>query len=78
MSPRLPFRYVGRFVLANGDPRAFHCSAWNKAEAAALIWNMAREVLADEFSGSLFFGVERVYNQRRAPELRGFNNRHED
>jgi hypothetical protein len=51
--------YVGRFVTADGRPHAFSVWAWNRGEAAALVWAQGREQLGAAFATALFYGVER-------------------
>lgn len=56
---RLPSIYIGRFILANGDPRAFTVSADNRSDAAAMIERLGREALGERFHEARFEGVER-------------------
>lgn len=56
---RLPAVYTGRYILANGDPRAFTVSAENRSDAAASIERLAREALGEQFKDARFEGVER-------------------
>lgn len=56
---RLPHLYIGRYILASGDPRAFTVSADNRSDAAANIERLAREALGERFKEARFEGVER-------------------
>lgn len=54
-------KYRGRYILADGRPRAFTVYAWNKSDAAAAVERQAREELTrEELAGALFYGVEKV------------------
>lgn len=57
---RLESRYVGRYILADGTPRAFVAYAFNRADAAASIALQARESLGDAYRHARAEGVERV------------------
>jgi hypothetical protein len=52
-------KYKGRYILADGTPRAFTADAYNRSEAAALIERQAREVLGDAFKTARCEGTER-------------------
>jgi hypothetical protein len=57
---RLPKRWEGRYILADGRPRAFVAYAHNRADAAADVERQAREALGPAFSSALSYGVERA------------------
>ena len=57
---RLESRYVGRYILEDGTPRAFAAYAFNRADAAASISRQAREALGDAYRHARAEGVERV------------------
>ncbi len=58
---RLPHRYVGRYVLATGEPREFTVYAFNKADADALVADAARTQLGDDVvRAALCYGTERT------------------
>lgn len=61
---RLPTRYVGRYVLEGGTPRAFTVYAFNKSDAEAMVSSAAREQLGDLLRGALCYGVERFPNPK--------------
>jgi len=54
------FRYEGRYILADGRPRAFVVYSSNRSDAAAAIERQAREELGAEFAGARCHGTERA------------------